>query len=104
MKDVSIFVGLDVHKDSIDVALVEEDRNATVRFYGTVGGDLTDLGKPGTLPGFSVDICLNREIREVSRISLAFPSRLQPLPLAWESVHCREGFVPTWMHHDSTPP
>ena len=45
MKDVSIFVGLDVHKDSIDIALVEEDRNATVRFYGTIGGDLTDLEK-----------------------------------------------------------
>ena len=45
MKDVSIFVGLDVHKDSIDVALVEGDRKATVRFYGTIGGDLTDLEK-----------------------------------------------------------
>ena len=45
MKNVSIFVGLDVHKDSIDIALVEEDRTATVRFYGTVGGDLTDLEK-----------------------------------------------------------
>ena len=45
MKDVSIFVGLDVHKDSIDIALVEGDRNATVRFYGTIGGDLTDLEK-----------------------------------------------------------
>jgi transposase len=45
MKDVSIFVGLDVHKDSIDVAIVEEDRKAAVRFYGTIGGDLTDLEK-----------------------------------------------------------
>jgi transposase len=45
MKNVSIFVGLDVHKDSIDIALVEEDRKATVRFYGTIGGDLTDLEK-----------------------------------------------------------
>ena len=45
MKDVSIFVGLDVHKDSIDIALVEADRKATVRFYGTIGGDLADLEK-----------------------------------------------------------
>ena len=45
MKDVSIFVALDVHKDSIDIALVEEDRKAIVRFYGTIGGDLTDLEK-----------------------------------------------------------
>lgn len=45
MSDISIFVGLDVHKDSIDIALVECDRKATVRFYGTVGGDLADLEK-----------------------------------------------------------
>jgi transposase len=45
MNDVSIFVGLDVHKDSIDISLVEGDRNAAVRFYGTVGGDLADLEK-----------------------------------------------------------
>ena len=45
MSDVSIFLGLDVHKDSIDIALVEGDRKATVRFYGTVGGDLADLEK-----------------------------------------------------------
>ena len=30
MSDVSIFLGLDVHKDSIDIALVEGDRKATV--------------------------------------------------------------------------
>jgi len=45
VSNVSIFVGLDVHKDSIDIALVEGDRKATVRFYGTVGGDLADLEK-----------------------------------------------------------
>jgi len=45
MKKHSIFVGLDVHKDSIDIALVESDRSATVRFYGTIGGELTDLEK-----------------------------------------------------------
>ena len=45
MKKYSIFVGLDVHKESIDVALVESDRSATVRFYGTIGGELTDLEK-----------------------------------------------------------
>jgi transposase len=45
MKDVSIFVGLDVHKDSIDIALVEGDRDAKVRFQGTIGGSLADLEK-----------------------------------------------------------
>jgi transposase len=45
MKNISIFVGLDVHKDSVDIALVEDDRNSTVRYYGTIGGDLADLDK-----------------------------------------------------------
>jgi len=45
MKNVSIFVGLDVHKESIDIALVEGDRISTVRYFGTIGGDLTDLDK-----------------------------------------------------------
>jgi hypothetical protein len=43
MKNVSIIVGLDVHKESIDIALVENDRNSAVRYYGTIGSDLTDL-------------------------------------------------------------
>ncbi len=45
MKNVSIFVGLDVHKESIDIALVEDDRHSAVRYYGTIGGDLADLEK-----------------------------------------------------------
>lgn len=45
MSDVSMFVGLDVHKDSIDISLVESDRKAVVRFYGTIGGGLADLEK-----------------------------------------------------------
>jgi hypothetical protein len=39
---------------------------------------------------------------EASRRAVA--SRLPPLPLARDSVHCQEGFAPAWMHHDSTPP
>ena len=45
MKNVSIFVGLDVHKESIDIALVEDNRNSAVRYFGTIGGDLADLDK-----------------------------------------------------------
>ena len=43
MKKHTIFIGLDVHKDSIDVALADTGREGDVRFYGTIGGDLESL-------------------------------------------------------------
>jgi hypothetical protein len=45
MKKNTIFVGLDVHKDSIDIALANEGRDGDVRFYGTIDGDLDSLHK-----------------------------------------------------------
>jgi transposase len=45
MEKYSTFIGLDVHKDSIDIALADDGRNGDVRFYGTVGGDLESLHK-----------------------------------------------------------
>ena len=38
MKKHITFVGLDVHKDSIDVALADDGRDGNVRFYGTICG------------------------------------------------------------------
>ena len=40
-----LFVGLDVHKESISVAIAESDRGADVRHYGTIGGDIDSFAK-----------------------------------------------------------
>ena len=43
MKKSIMFVGLDVHKNSIAVAIASAGRNAEVRHYGTIGGTVEDL-------------------------------------------------------------
>ncbi len=45
MKEHTTFVGLDVHKDSINVATAEAGREGEVRHFGSVGGDLASLDK-----------------------------------------------------------
>src|SRR3954462_12847192 len=36
MTDLTLFVGLDVHKKTISVALIDAAASSTVRFYGTI--------------------------------------------------------------------
>jgi transposase len=38
-----MFVGMDVHKDSIDISVAEEGRDGEVRHYGKIAGDLDAL-------------------------------------------------------------
>lgn len=44
-KSSSIYVGMDVHKDSIDIALAEAGARGEVRHYGTIGGSLVDVDR-----------------------------------------------------------
>ncbi len=44
-KSNSIYVGMDVHKDTIDIALAESGARGEVRHYGTIGGGLADVDR-----------------------------------------------------------
>ena len=43
----SMFVGMDVHKESIDISLAEEGRKGEIRHYGVISGDLEAVAKVG---------------------------------------------------------
>jgi transposase len=45
MGNRSLFVGLDGHKETIDVSIAEGDRHGEVRHYGVIASDLEPLDK-----------------------------------------------------------
>jgi hypothetical protein len=45
MGNRSMFVGLDVHKETIDVSIAEGDRHGEVRHDGVIASDLEPLDK-----------------------------------------------------------
>jgi len=71
MKAIKLYLGLDVHKDSITIAIAEAERSGEIRIFGTVSNDLGRL-----------EIALNR-------IRKAHPGA--QLELAYEAGPC--GFV-----------
>jgi transposase len=44
-KSSTVFVGMDVHKDSIDIALAEAGGRGEVRHWGVIGGDMAALDR-----------------------------------------------------------
>jgi hypothetical protein len=45
MKSITLYIGLDVHKDSIVIAIAEPGRNGEIRNFGTITNDLQALEK-----------------------------------------------------------
>ena len=45
MKAITLYIGLDVHKDSIVIAIAEPNRKGEIRIFGTITNDVQALEK-----------------------------------------------------------
>jgi hypothetical protein len=97
MRKSIMHVGLDVHKDSIEITTAETGRGGEVRRFGQVGGDLASLDKAVrklqskgatcgsfTKPGPAVTSSIDISLRRVWNATLAVSSNHQAGKLAKE--------------------
>jgi transposase len=73
MKAITLYIGLDVHKDSIVIAIAEPGRNGEIRIFGTITNDLQALEKA------------------INRIRKAHPGAI--LEIAYEAGPCGFGIA-----------
>lgn len=73
MKAITLYIGLDVHKDSIVIAIADADRKGEIRIFGTITNDLQALEKA------------------MSRIRKAHPDAI--LEIAYEAGPCGFGIA-----------
>jgi transposase len=73
MKAITLYIGLDVHKDSIVIAIAEPGRNGEIRNFGTITNDLQALEKA------------------INRIRKAHPDAI--LEIAYEAGPCGFGIA-----------
>ena len=91
MGNRSMFVGLDVHKETIDVSIAEGDRYGEVRHYGVIASDLEPLGtRSSGRCGRRIGPCISSMKRGLAGSELS--SSLDGTP-------CAPASAPAGVHH-----
>ena len=73
MGNRSMFVGLDVHKQTIDVSIAEGDRQGEVRHYGVIARDLKPLDQLVRALRAPTGVCTSSTRRPVRFWDLSAP-------------------------------